>query len=332
MNSSFASPAFVKHSRWWAILINQTKPKRLRIFFVACLLLHLLFHQQRRKHDANDFDELVYHRCRDYTRDISVVQEDGGGTLRQVAEMLSLVDHTFVLSTEGCKTSLPVELHKKSTCILGKRLDECAPSVLLAGAYQHAMKVTFAHAFILQMAVRANYRHIVVIEDDLVFVERNFSSTVRKDFSILIQSKSWSFIRFGYRPYFLQHSANIPCPSQCRCSTSHEFGEHFCRLRAKGCDLRSSDLYVLRAPYFHLLREKLLNTKVSSSKRIVDTHPFKQFADQWLFVPQVSFQRTLDIPMDYQLGLGALYNHKCVGPRPLQPILRQQIAAAAAPN
>jgi hypothetical protein len=53
--------------------------------------------------------------------------------------------------------------------------------------------------------------------------------------------------------------------------------------------------------------------------------PMRQFAKQWLLLPQISIQTKLDIPVDYQIGLGALYVKKCVHPRPLAEVVTRQV-------
>jgi len=69
-----------------------------------------------------------------------------------------------------------------------------------------------------------------------------------------------------------------------------------------------------------------LDLKQANSKRIIDTGPMRSLANQWLILPQASIQAKLDIPMDYQIGLGALYVKKCVMPRPVPRIVSQQFA------
>ena len=92
-----------------------------------------------------------------------------------------------------------------------------------------------------------------------------------------------------------------------------------------GCDMRSSDLYVLPSHAFLGLRRLLLDLKKPNTKRIVDVHPMRAYGKQWIFLPQISYQRTLDIPADYQIGAGALYVKKCVGPRPVSPLVSNQL-------
>lgn len=81
--------------------------------------------------------------------------------------------------------------------------------------------------------------------------------------------------------------------------------------------MRSSDFYIIHSNIFDRLQSLMLDTRQPGSKRIVDVRPMQSFPMQWYVIPQVSSQNTLDIPSDYQLGLGALYIKKCVRSRPL---------------
>ena len=132
-------------------------------------------------------------------------------------------------------------------------------------------------------------------------------------------------IQLGFRPYFLENASREPCPFECRCFIKQNMAREFCKLPKSGCDLRSSDFYVVHEKSYAVLLPKLLDLKQANSKRIIDTAPMRSFANQWLILPQASIQTKLDIPMDYQIGLGALYVKKCVMPRPVPRIASQQI-------
>lgn len=240
-----------------------------------------------------------------------------------ITEVMDLVDHTFILSLSGCETSVPSHLVNRSTCILGELLDSCAPGEFKTGPYKHAMKVSFMHAAILDRAHVSGFRHALLIEDDITLHNRNFSHTFSTDFQHLLDSHVWSMIRFGFRPYFLQSEGASRCSTICRCLIGR-FGVHLCRLQRSGCDLRSSDFYVIKADIFLQLRDRILDSQQPTTRRIVDAHPMRTFKNQWLVLPQVSSQKVLDIPTDYQIGLGAAYVHKCAGPRPLPDVLLHQ--------
>ena len=84
-------------------------------------------------------------------------------------------------------------------------------------------------------------------------------------------------------------------------------------------------VYITDEKSYAALLSKVLDLKQTNSKRIIDTTPMRSFANQWLILPQSSIQTKLDIPVDYQIGLGALYMKKCVLPRPVPEIASQQL-------
>ncbi len=186
------------------------------------------------------------------------------------------------------------------------------------------MKVSFTHAAVLYLATKANYRRVAVIEDDVAVRRGVFSEHLVPDFSNVLDSSTWSVIRFGFRPYFLEKTSREPYPTECRCYIKRSMAREFCKLSKPGCDMRSSDFYVIHKKSYAPLLSKILDLKQANSKRIIDTVPMRSLANQWLILPQASIQTKLDIPIDYQMGLGALYVKKCVMPRPVSKIASHQ--------
>jgi hypothetical protein len=58
----------------------------------------------------------------------------------EFAEVLSHVDHIFVLSLQGCDTKLPLQLRHRSKCINGKVLDGCIPKKFIRGSCTHELQ------------------------------------------------------------------------------------------------------------------------------------------------------------------------------------------------
>ena len=256
-------------------------------------------------------------RCSKHTIPVKGAEQLLDDFPTSLRHMLLQVDHIFIISYEACQTRLPSALASIATCMVGKLIDNCAPTILVKEPHVHAMKVTFTHAVTLHLARAANYTRVAILEDDLKLHERGSFAESLTGFSNLLISEAWSIIRFGYRPYFLQRNGLEHCPRQCRCYIRKEFSGHFCELRYSGCDIRSSDFYIIHSKYFAELQDQLINVAQPNSKRIVDVYPMRSFTQQWLVIPQVSSQKTLDIPSEYQIGLGALYVKKCARPRPL---------------
>ena len=315
-----------------AAIFWRLKPERVYlryIWHIACAALCILaicsFHSSKAGLVEPSALARVVETCIGFQTSFETAMPDSRSMPDDIANMLSSAHHIFVLSLESCTIAVPVNMRRRSTCIKGKVLDSCAPDAYISGDYKHAMKVTFSHAVVLQLAREAGYPNIAVIEDDLSFVSRKLSPQVSSEISRLLESDSWNLVRFGFRPYFLQENGAKPCPVKCRCKLDPEYGNHLCRLNYAGCDIRSSDFFVLHSRTFALLQAHLLDLKVENSKRIIDVHPMRSIDNQWLFLPHLSYQKTLDVPTDYQIGAGALYVKKCAGPRPLPQRSAQQL-------
>ena len=264
------------------------------------------------------------HSCQKFKSEVRISRHEGFMP-SHVVELLAEVDHLYILSRNECQTELPLDLTLKATCILGGVLDLCAPKRFLRGRYEHALRVTVMHAAVLEISKQAGHSNIAVLEDDVRYLSRVYSPSLTTGFRKLLSSDAWSLIRIGYRPFFLQHSGTTHCPRPCRCVIRSQYSEHLCYIARGGCDLRSSDLYILNSKHFQRLQDRLLDLSVPNTKRIVDVHPLQDLHNQWLIVPQMSYQNTSDIPFDYQVGLGALYLTKCAGPRPLPSTLTKTV-------
>ena len=292
------------------------------MFFLVVFTCLLRIKNSNRRLVEQRFREAV-DACQSFSRPLGV--SDNAPYAIQILEALRSIDHVFILSLDACETKLPESFAGRATCIVGAKLDACAPNEFVRGPYAHAMKVSFMHAAVLYLAEKANFRHVALIEDDVVVRRGILSEDMLPDFGKILSSKTWSMIRFGFRPYFLEKNSREPCPHRCRCYIKQELAHEFCKLPKAGCDMRSSDFYVIHKKSYAPLLSKILDIKQPNSKRIIDTAPMRSLANQWLLLPVTSIQRKLDIPIDYQIGLGAIYVKKCVMPRPVPTIVSQQL-------
>lgn len=299
--------------------LHKKKLRHCALVFLAVFFLTAVVNSRK---SSGNFRAAV-DGCEKFTQPLTL---DGSGKYvpKQLSELLLAVDHVFVLGVDSCVTTLQHAFSGRATCIVGRMLDACTPRVYIRGPYTHAMKVSFTHAAVLHLAQRAQYKHIAVLEDDVIIRHDAFTENLVRDFHALLASNAWSILRLGFRPYFLEKSSREHCPSKCRCYIKKHIGEQFCELSRVGCDVRSSDFYVIHEKYYKLLSSKILDLRQANTKRIVDTHPMRHVIKQWLLLPQISMQTKLDIPVDYQIGLGALYVKKCVHPRPLPRFVTQQ--------
>mmetsp|Transcript_7558 Transcript_7558/g.34248 ORF Transcript_7558/g.34248 Transcript_7558/m.34248 type:complete len:347 (+) Transcript_7558:116-1156(+) len=314
---------------------NAIKNRMSITAFMIFVLLIFLFPFIFRGHpliaqDQRSENSVVFRRCSysDFLKPAKATIGRDESMPLYVTQFLREIDHVFLVCLHQCRTSLPRELLNRSTQVFGNRVDSCAPARLISGKYVHALKVTFTHAIIMQRASEMSYRHIAVIEDDVLLLRRGLHEEMLRDFTRLVNSQKWNLLRFGYRPYFLQEHGVQACPVSCRCTLDTEFGDHLCHLRSPGCDLRSSDFYVIHSRSFKFFQEMLLDIRQPATKRIVDVHPMRALSKQWLIIPQCSFQEKLDIPLDYQVGSAALFVKKCLHPRPVPDSVTTQSTLA----
>ena len=291
------------------------------MFLVAFTCLFFIKNNNRRLLEQR-FQEAV-DACQHFSRPLGV--SDNAPYATHILELLLSIDHVFILSLDECETKLPKSFAGRATCVVGTKLDLCAPNEFIRGPYTHAMKVSFMHATVLYLSEKANYHHVALLEDDIAVRHDMFSEKLLPDFGKILSSKTWSMIRFGFRPYFLEKNSRERCPRMCRCYIKQSIAHEFCKLPKAGCDMRSSDFYVVNKESYAPLLAKLLDMKQANSKRIIDTSPMRSLANQWLILPQASIQTKLDIPVDYQIGLGTLYVKKCVLPRPVPEIVSRQL-------
>jgi len=104
-------------------------------------------------------------------------------------------------------------------------------------------------------------------------------------------------------------------------------GARTCAVESSGCDLRSSDAYLVgRSAYNSYIHRLQLG--------VVDFDVLQSFDKMVLVNPMVSYQEKLDITMDSQRDLQAAFRHKCVGSGPAStlPVLdgaKAQLAPAS---
>jgi len=228
-------------------------------------------------------------------------------------ELLRAVDHIYIVSKDGC-SGVHTDSQLSVTCIVGRNVDACAPATFVGGTYDHGYKVTFSHALALFLAEQSNAERICMMEIDVLIRNDYLDESLQSDLDAILKREHWSFVRFGYRPYFFEKTSRKGCPSECHCLMHSELSR-FCRLRSSHCDLRSSDFYFVHRGIFSRFRRQMLNLHLKNSRRIVDVVPLNSFSNQWLVVPQLAFQKTLDITILDQLELSNHYYTKCVRPK-----------------
>ena len=231
-----------------------------------------------------------------------------------VGAIVALTDATFVLTQHACKTSLP---NVRWACVKGKQIDSCIPKNMQDLISQHGYATSVSHAFIFMHSHIQGYRHVSIIEDDAVFLPSTVSRSVVVDLQKVIQgSNEWSFVRLGYRPFFLEKQfktsselhgvTSFSCPTSCVCK---KFGATFCQMTDYGCDMRSSHFYIANSQIFKRVITDLLDR--SDQHRIIDWFVLQRYRNQIYLVEPVAMQEILDIPRELQEGFLKLFQRIC---------------------
>lgn len=226
-----------------------------------------------------------------------------------------LTDATFVLTAHECKSSLPPNIHW--ACVKGKMVDACVPKNFEALISKHGYATSVSHAFIFMHAYLQGHRHVTIIEDDVIFSPSARDGLIDDVRAVLQGPNDWSFIRLGYRPFFLeaQHKKStelhledpFSCPAPCVCE---KFGTSMCRMVEKGCDMRRSHFYISNAGVFDSVIADLLD--VSDEHRIIDWFVLHRYSNQVYATSNVAMQEALDIPRELQEGYDKLFTRLCV--------------------
>jgi hypothetical protein len=74
-------------------------------------------------------------------------------------------------------------------------------------------------------------------------------------FQEALKRNDWSFARLGWRQYTLEIAPAAACPQQCACQM---VGNKLCFVAGAGCDLRSSDSYIISQRYFKWTLDQLI--------------------------------------------------------------------------
>jgi len=124
------------------------------------------------------------------------------------------------------------------------------------------------------------------------------------------QVPDWQTIRLGYRTMFIDRPwesaskiiGDEKCPKMCLCDRVNDFT---CVMRSKGCDMRSSDFYLVRKESFDPIIESIYRGHT------IDCEALAQVKNQIFVTPQISFQKTLDLSVEKQMELSEKFATAC---------------------
>ena len=255
--------------------------------------------------------------------------------------LASFADAVYMLCMECDGIVAPSAWRGKVLLVNGKIIDECVKD----GDLDHWHRASFSHAVAVAHAALRGRNVVAVVEDDarsdftVSFDDDEFErlrQLVRPDLTRALVSSndgvdthapmdaahawSWNFLRFGYRPYQMEEAAAAggvahpeACPEQCACERT---SAHSCLISQSGCDLRSSEAYLINRGAFADFTHRLQGG-------VVDYDVLQSFPKMMVLSPMVSYQENLDSSMDAQRDLQRRFGRSCVrGNAPSVPTLR----------
>ena len=140
------------------------------------------------------------------------------------------------------------------------------------------------------------------------------------------ESIDWNVLRPAFRPHLFEKFEarpsstgtgwvevttgvrdDIVCPVQCHCLNVRMEGQ-LCMLTSSGCDLRSSDMYILHSRAYDEMLDVLFT---GTSDTIIDHFVLQNMEHTWLIHPSLTIQNNLDIDNELQRNVQRLFEEKC---------------------
>ena len=234
----------------------------------------------------------------------------------RVTHFLHKVDHIFLMTTSMCEfENLPHQWSNSSSCVNVRDFDTSLYGNQI-DRYDHHAKITTLHLAFLQLAKQRKYRNFAVIEADSFCVTNGQIDDAEIEiFENFLTFGSWSLIRFGYRPFFLEgeKAENDKCPKTCICTCypnrRNSLGSFGCVISSTKCDIRSSDMYILNSIAYDEFEAQL-------HVKTVDVEPMQSLQNTWFIVPQASFQFDSAQFLETQLYYADKFKRDCVRASP----------------
>ena len=235
--------------------------------------------------------------------------------------LASFADAVYLLCVECDGVVAPPAWRGKVLLVNGKIIDECVKDSDL----DHWHRASFSHAVAVAHASIRGKDVVAVVEDDArsdFTVQFDDAEFARLRHIVRPHDKqwTWNFLRFGYRPYQMEEAAAAggaahaeACPERCACERT---SAHSCLISQSGCDLRSSEAYLINRGAFADFTHRLQGG-------VVDYDVLQSFPKMMVLSPMVSYQENLDSSMDAQRDLQRRFGRSCVrGDAPSVPTLR----------
>jgi hypothetical protein len=222
-------------------------------------------------------------------------------------QALALAEQVYVLCVRCDAFVVPEALAGKTLLVDGRVFDECDQ----ADKYglDHYKRASLSHAAAVADAVNKKFKSVAVVEEDSVTPMKGagfdapLSATDAFALKKALAADDWSFARLGWRQYTLEIAPQSECPTQCSCAMR---GEKLCFVAGSGCDLRSSDSYIISHRYFRWTLDQLIQGGT------IDYDVLPRAPGTLLALPIFSAQKTLDTPVEHQAAVSELFMNRCL--------------------
>lgn len=233
-----------------------------------------------------------------------------------LVHLLPYADMTYIICTKACEMVIPEELKGKVLMVNGYEIDSC----LNLNEQDHWIKASLSHGAAIAHAKANNFERAAVLEEDMTSAPNPYEWQTGdyqelNDFLEGPEKDNWNVIRLGYRPVQHEHGGSAKkktCSPQCQCEAH---GSTLCFMRTAGCELHSSDAYILRSTQFSwFLRTVAVGT-------IIDYGLLQATPGQLILTPQITYQTDFsdfndETDVDTQLKAGAMFSAACF-PKPM---------------
>lgn len=234
------------------------------------------------------------------------------------ARLALLGQHVYIICMKCNRLEIPPEWAGHVTTVHGSDIDPCYSR----NGADHWRKASMSHVHAMLDAKVNGYETITIMEEDAMTKDLTAEDiNIEELLGLLSSDQSWNTVRLGYRPYFFEQQAvtigregvTFRCPAACSCA---KLSENACIIQNAGCDMRSSDFYVVRMSQANAIRHSV------KSGSTIDMQALRALRKQVYVLPQVSVQVKLDRSENQQTNMANRFRQLCLvnattGPLPI---------------
>jgi hypothetical protein len=218
---------------------------------------------------------------------------------------LNLADQVYVICVDCAGLLIPEPIAHKTLLVDGKIYDACDQADNIG--LDHYKRASLSHGAAIADALIKQFGKVAIVEDDSTSPDGEHAVTLAptdlEGFAQAMKQNDWSFFRMGWRQFTLEMDPTLECPQECKCDVRTS---KLCFVSNGGCDLRSSDSYIISERYYRWTLDKLINGGT------VDYDVLPRAPGVLLTLPILSTQKRLDINIEHQAAVSQLFMERCL--------------------